>query len=163
MKGASELEHFIIENAPAGEALKANLKSRAERRRALTEAESKNEVETSSARQLNEAQTIVVKKVLSCIARIEKEFGKNKFGKGTVAAVLRGSTSKQVRDNHLDRLSTYGLLRDMAQDEITSYIKALIRANCVAAEQGMYPTVGLTDFGREVMMGRAEVSLELPD
>lgn len=163
MKVATELEHFIIENAPAGETLRADLKNRAERKRALAQAESKNESQTSRQRTINEAEVVVVKKILSCIARIEKEFGKNKFGKGTVAAVLRGSTSKQVRDSQLDKLSTYGLLRDMVQDEITTYIKALIQAGCIDVQQGMYPTVGLTDFGREVMLSRAEVTLELPD
>ena len=66
-------------------------------------------------------------------------------------------------EGKLDRLSTYGLLRDMRQDEITAYIKALIDAGCIAVEKGMYPTVSLTDFGREVMKSRAEVMLELPD
>ena len=163
MGDATELEHFIIDNAPAGETLRADLKNRAERKRALSQAESKNEIQASRQRPINEAELIVVKKILSCIARIEKEFGKNKFGKGTVAAVLRGSTSKQVRDSQLDKLSTYGLLRDMVQDEITAYIKALIQAGCIAVQQGMYPTVSLTDFGRDVMTSRAEVTLELPN
>ena len=68
-----------------------------------------------------------------------------------------------MRDSQLDKLSTYGLLRDMVQDEITTYIKALIQAGCIAVQQGMYPTVGLTDFGRDVMTSRAEVTLELPN
>ena len=55
------------------------------------------------------------------------------------------------------------MLRDMRQDEITAYIKALIEAGCIAVEKGMYPTVSLTDFGREVMLSRAEVRLELPE
>ena len=100
----------------------------------------------------------MVQKVLSCVARLN-----NRFGKGTVAAVLRGSTSKQVRENQLDRLSTYGLLKTMTQDEITSYIKGLIQAGCIAVQQGAYPTVSLTPYGREVMAGRAEVKLELPE
>ena len=37
---------------------------------------------------LNAAQATVVIKILSCIARIEREFGRGRFGKGTVAAVL---------------------------------------------------------------------------
>lgn len=163
MRDASELERFIIDSAPAGETLRADLKNRAERKRALDQAEGKHEIQASRQRPINEAEVLVVRKILSCIARIEKEFGKNKFGKGTVAAVLRGSTSKQVRDSKLDKLSTYGLLRDMVQDEITAYIKALIQAGCIEVQQGMYPTVGLTDFGRDVMMSRAEVTLELPD
>jgi hypothetical protein len=39
----------------------------------------------------------------------------------------------------------------------------LIQAGCIAVERGAYPTVSLTEYGREVMLGRAEVKLELPD
>ena len=159
----SELEHFIIEQAPSGVELREQLKARAASKRALTQAEAASETPRTQACKLNPAQTTVVIKILSCIARIEREYGRSRFGKGTVAAVLRGSTSKQVLESKLDRLSTYGLLRDMRQDEITAYIKALIDAGCIAVEKGMYPTVSLTDFGREVMKSRAEVTLELPD
>jgi ATP-dependent DNA helicase RecQ len=160
---ATELDQFIIENAPTGVALRDDLRKRAQRNQEMSKAESKNDSRSGSARKLNEAEIIVVKKVLSCIARIEKEFGKNKFGKGTVAAVLRGSTSKQVRENNLDKLSTYGLLSDMNQESITAFIKALIQANCIEVQQGLYPTVGLTELGWEVMKGQAEIRLELPE
>jgi ATP-dependent DNA helicase RecQ len=159
----TELEHSIIEQAPSGVELREQLKARAASKRALTQAESVGQAPRARTRKLNPAQTTVVIKILSCIARIEREYGRGRFGKGTVAAVLRGSTSKQVLEGKLDQLSTYGLLRDMRQDEITAYIKALIEAGCVAIEKGMYPTVSITDFGREVMKSRAEVMLELPD
>jgi ATP-dependent DNA helicase RecQ len=116
------------------------------------------EQETPSGRRPNAAETIVVRKVLSCVARLN-----GRFGKGTVAAVLRGSSSKPVIEHHLERLSTYGLLRDMTQVDITAYVKALIQAGCIDVGRGQYPTVSLTDFGREVMLARAEVMLELPE
>jgi superfamily II DNA helicase RecQ len=158
---ATKLDQFIIENAPAGDALRDDLKKRSRRIQDVSAAIDKDDSATP-ARALKEAEVLVVKKVLSCIARIEKEYGKNKFGKGTVAAVLRGSTSKLVRENNLNKLSTYGLLSDMNQEEITAFIKALIRAGCIAVQQGLYPTVGLTELGWEVMKGQAEVMLELP-
>ena len=80
-----------------------------------------------------------------------------------MAAVLKGSKSKQVLESNLDKLSTYGLLKEMSQDEITTFIKALIQADCIQVQEGAYPTVGLTDFGREVMLGQQEVRLDLPD
>jgi len=107
-------------------------------------------------RSLNPAETIVVRKILSCVARLN-----GRFGKGTVAAVLRGSSSKQVIEHRLDQLSTYGLLKEMTQDDITVYMKALIQAGCIAVGRGQYPTVSLTDFGREVMTSRAEVMLDI--
>ncbi len=166
---ATALDNFIIDHAPTGAELRADLRRRAERS-AKAEGVKPGSAKTGSAktalgsddrqegaRHLNEAELVVVKKILSCVARL-----KNRFGKGTVAAVLRGSTSKQVLQNDLNKLSTYGLLKNMTQDEITSFIKALIGADCIKVEHGAYPTVDLTDFGREVMMSRQEVMLELP-
>jgi hypothetical protein len=51
----------------------------------------------------------------------------------------------------------------MSQSDITDYIKALIEADCIRVEKGLYPTVGLTEFGREVMLGRQEVKLHVRD
>ncbi len=156
MPEATQMDRFIIEHAPTGKELRADLRKKAEAARAA--AKTVENVETASgARALNEEETVVIKKILSCVARL-----KNRFGKGTVAAVLRGSSSKQVLENDLDKLSTYGLLSSMTQDEITAFIKALIQADCIAVDRGAYPTVSLTDFGREVMLGRAEAMLELP-
>ena len=155
---ANAIEGFIIENAPTGSELRAELRKRAELNRAMNLASTSAELETPNGRRLNAAETIVVRKVLSCVARLN-----GRFGKGTVAAVLRGSSSKQVREHHLEGLSTYGLLRDMTMDEITAYVKALMQAGCISVGRGQYPTVSLTDFGREVMLNRAEVLLVLPE
>jgi superfamily II DNA helicase RecQ len=157
MAEATKIDQFIIEQAPAGRELREELRKRAEAARAQAKDVEKQPSQHSAARALNEAERLTVVKVLSCVARL-----KNRFGKGTVAAVLRGSTSRQVLEHDLDKLSTYGLLRTMTQDEITLFIKALIQADCISVDRGAYPTVGLTDFGREVMLGRAQVMLELP-
>jgi superfamily II DNA helicase RecQ len=162
MKDATRLEEFIIESAPTGEALRADLRHQAARARAALESNGRSR-DAARGRQLNDTEVTVVKKILSCVARIEKEYGRNKFGTGTVAAILRGSVSKQVKENNLDKLSTYGLLGYMSQSDITAYIKALIEADCIRVEKGLYPTVGLTEFGREVMLGRQEVKLHVRD
>jgi ATP-dependent DNA helicase RecQ len=112
--------------------------------------------EGADARSINEAEEVVVKKILSCVARLN-----DRFGKGTIAAVLRGARSQQVAQHKLDRLSTYSLLKEMSQDEIIQFIRALIQADCIAANAGAYPTLRLTDQGREVMLGRAAVRLAL--
>ncbi|HEY7543841.1 MAG TPA: RQC domain-containing protein, partial [Blastocatellia bacterium] len=153
-KTATEMDHFIIEHAPTGRELRARLKKKAAESRA---ARAPVEEETR-ARSLTESETLVVKKILSCVARMN-----DRFGKGTVAAVLGGSTSKQVKENNLDKLSTYGLLRDMTRDEITNYIRALIDAQCIRVSSGAYPTLSLTPLGRDVMTGRAETKLEIKE
>src|SRR5262249_56875985 len=70
-----------------------------------------------------------------------------KFGKGMVASVLRGAKAKNVIANELDRLSTYGLLREYSQDDLTRFINALIVAGCVKQTGGAHPTVHLTTPG----------------
>lgn len=153
---ATKIDGFIIDNALTGSELRAELRKRAELNRSMNPAATSAGQDTPSGRSLNAAETIVVRKILSCVARLN-----GRFGKGTVAAVLRGSSSKQVLEHNLERLSTYGLLRDMSLDEITSYVKALIQAGCINVGRGQYPTVSLTDFGKEVMLARAEVMIEL--
>ncbi len=148
---ATEMDHFIIEHAPTGRELRAELKRKtAESRAARAPVE-----EEKRARSLTESETVVVKKILSCVARMN-----DRFGKGTVAAVLGGSTSRQVMENNLNKLSTYGLLRDMTRDEITDYIRALIDAQCIKVSSGAYPTLSLTQLGRDVMTGRTETKIE---
>ena len=154
---ATGIDEMIIDNAPTGSELRAELRRRAELDRSM-KAASAIETIGPRGRSLNPAETLVVKKILSCVARLN-----GRFGKGTVAAVLRGSSSKQVIEHHLDQLSTYGLLKEMTQDEITAYVKALIHAGCIAVGRGQYPTVSLTEFGRQVMTSRAEVMLDLPE
>jgi superfamily II DNA helicase RecQ len=156
LPAATGIDEMIIDNAPTGRELRAELRKRAELDRAMSGAVPIAEPEAPPGRSLNPAETIVVRKILSCVARLN-----GRFGKGTVAAVLRGSSSKQVIENRLDQLSTYGLLKEMTQDDITAYVKALIQAGCIAVGRSQYPTVSLTDFGREVMTSRAEVMLDI--
>ena len=158
LAAATGIDEMIIDNAPTGKELRAELRKRAELNRATSGTANITDEEAARGRSLSSTEAILVVKILSCVARLN-----GRFGKGTVAAVLRGSSSKQVLENHLDQLSTYGLLKEMTQTDITEYVKALIQAGCIAVGRGQYPTVSLTDFGRDVMMSRAEVKLDLPD
>src|SRR5262245_8487339 len=107
-------------------------------------------------RALSDDERLVARKILSCVARME-----GKFGKGMVASVLRGSKAKNVVANELDRLSTYGLLSEYSQDDLTRFINALIVAGCVKQTGGAYPTVNLTTLGSAVMRDQTCVELEL--
>lgn len=144
----------LIDAAPTGKALREKLRAQAELNRPKVEPQM---VAPLLGRPLSDAEGIVVKKILSCVARM-----RGRFGKGAVAAVLKGSKSKQVLENHLDKLSTYGILQELSQEEITDYIKALIEADCITIANQAYPTISLTEYGREVMLGQSDVLLNLP-
>lgn len=144
------LERMIVEQAPTGPELRSILRA--------SKASPTHEVaQVAQRRPLCNDELIIVKKILSCVARMN-----DRFGKGTVAAVLRGSKSKQILENRLDRLSTYGLLGHISSNQINTFIRVLVDADCIEVRQGPYPTVRLTDFGRAVMQGKADVMLDLP-
>ncbi|MDQ2855065.1 MAG: RecQ family ATP-dependent DNA helicase [Acidobacteriota bacterium] len=109
-------------------------------------------------RALTDDQTLRVRKILACATRM-----KGRFGKGVLASTLRGSAAKNVLQAHLNELSTYGLLKDMKQDEILSYIEALIGARCLRVTPGEYPMVLITELGEAVMRERERVELALPE
>ncbi|MGH9755425.1 MAG: RecQ family ATP-dependent DNA helicase [Blastocatellia bacterium] len=107
-------------------------------------------------RALSDDEHLVARKILSCIARME-----GKFGKGMVAGVLRGAKAKNIVANELDQLSTYGLLNEYSQDDLTRFINALIVAGCVKQTGGAIPTVNLTTLGGAVMRDQTRVELDL--
>jgi ATP-dependent DNA helicase RecQ len=107
-------------------------------------------------RSLTEPEVLVVQKVLSCVARLN-----DRFGKGTIARVLAGAASVEISTHALARIPTFGALRDVQFSQISHYIRALILAGCLEVNTGPYPTLRLSEFGRQVMGGRAEVLLDL--
>jgi ATP-dependent DNA helicase RecQ len=111
-----------------------------------------------SLRALTDDETLRVRKMLACAARM-----KGRFGKNLLAATLRGSAAKNVMQAHLNELSTYGLLKDMRQDDILLYVDALVAARCLQVSPGEYPTVSLTDLGERVMREQESIELALPN
>ncbi len=117
----------------------------------------KPDAAVDTPRPLTSDELLRVRKILACARRM-----KGRFGKRTLAATLRGSASKSVLDAQLNDLSTYGLLKDMAQDEILLFIEALVSARCLSVTKGQYPTVSITEFGNRVMLEKDRVELTLP-
>src|SRR6185503_6702972 len=109
-----------------------------------------------SPRALTADENLRVRKILACAARM-----KGRFGKQVLAASLRGSAAKNVMQAHLNELSTYGLLRDMRQEDIMVYIDALLGAACLRVSAGAYPTISITDLGQRVMREQEQVKLAL--
>jgi ATP-dependent DNA helicase RecQ len=114
---------------------------------------------TSTAiRQPTEEETVIIQKALSCVARVN-----GRFGRARIAQTLTGSRSKEVVDARLDQLTTYGLLAAQGADYVWSLLDALIRAGCIEISGGQYPTLSLTELGREVMLRRKTIPLAMPE
>jgi RecQ family ATP-dependent DNA helicase len=161
-----DLDRFIMKHVPSGLDLEEELaaQSRVRKRREAAEAPAFDEegdgdgsIAVTEPRELSEDERLTVRKILACAARMG-----GRFGKGMLASALRGSRSAKLSQMGLDRLSTYGILSGMTQDEILLYVDALVAAGCLHVAGGAYPTVSLTPEGGEVMRERAAVQLRLP-
>ncbi len=154
----SALDSFISDSAPVGLELDQALAEQSKRAKANRAAEAafrpQPSQEVAQLRSLSEEEVLIVRKVLACAARM-----KGKFGKGMLASTLRGSRARNVVSAGLDQLSTYGILRDLTQDDLVHYIEELISAKCLKVSAGAYPTISISSFGEDVMRQRATVEL----
>ncbi|CAN5844006.1 hypothetical protein BH18ACI4_BH18ACI4_26010 [soil metagenome] len=121
-------------------------------------AKTRTELGDSAPRALSVDETLRVRKILAGAKRM-----KGRFGKNVLAATLRGSAAKNLMQSHLNELSTYGLLKELRQDDILIYIDALIRARCLSVSPGEYPTVSITELGDRVMREQEQIELTLPE
>ena len=111
----------------------------------------------SKPRALTDDELLRVRKILACAKRMN-----GRFGRKVLASTLRGSAAKQVLTARLNELSTYGLLKEMSQEEIEIYIDALIAAGCLKVNGRQYPTISTTELGDRVMREQERVELILP-
>ncbi|MBI4469618.1 MAG: RecQ family ATP-dependent DNA helicase [Acidobacteria bacterium] len=110
-----------------------------------------------ATRELTETEEILVKKVLSCVARM-----KGRYGKVRVAQVLKGLKAKALEEAGLTGLSTYGLLPEHSQEGLIELMEELVRAGCLGVEGNEYPVIQLTPLGSRVMRGTESVMLSVP-
>ena len=112
---------------------------------------------------IDEGIVQAVRKVLSGVARAEARIA---CGKNLIALMLCGSTSAKMEKLRLNKLSTYGLLRQLKQTEVVTLIDLLIANGCLEQEEidRFRPVLRLTPLGGDVMRGNADVPprLSLP-
>ncbi|CAH1222555.1 ATP-dependent DNA helicase RecQ [Paenibacillus plantiphilus] len=92
------------------------------------------------------------RKALSCVGRL-----KGRFGVSMASKVLKGSREKRILEFGLDRLSTYGLLRDWPEKEITDWLYWLVAEGYMRISEGEYPTVSLAAEALPVLEGTVSV------
>jgi len=107
-------------------------------------------------RALSAEESLRVRKILACAARL-----KGRFGKTILANTLRGSAAKAILQANLNELSTYGILKEMRQEDLLACIDALLNAGCLRISGGTYPTVSITELGERVMREQARIELAL--
>jgi ATP-dependent DNA helicase RecQ len=96
-------------------------------------------------------------KALSCIYRVGQ-----RFGMGHVIEVLRGSHSQRILSLGHDRLSTYGIGKDLPQDVWGALMRQLLHLGYLEQDVGNYSVLRLTPRSKPVLRGEERVVLARP-
>lgn len=91
-------------------------------------------------------------KVFSCILRMGEA-----YGVATVVEVLKGSKTKKITNQHFDRLSTYGIMKNLSSNDIRDFINFLIADGYLRQTEGKYPLVKLQPKAGTVLKSNEKV------
>jgi ATP-dependent DNA helicase RecQ len=101
--------------------------------------------------------TEAARKALSCVYRVGQRFGIRH-----VIDVLRGADTERIRRLGHHTLSTYGIGRDMGEQEWTSLIRQLIHHGFLEQDIANYSTLRLTAAARPLLKGAITLELAQP-
>lgn len=99
--------------------------------------------------------TIQAQKIMCCIIRTDEHFGAN-----YVIDVLMGSKNKRILENGHNRISTYGIGRDLSKNDWLDLVDLLIAKNLLT-KSGEYNIITLTSLGREILANREKILLPI--
>lgn len=100
--------------------------------------------------------TLEAQKIFSCVYRMKERFGVN-----MIADVLKGSENKKVLSASLDRLSTYGIMKEFTQKQISSLINKLIADEYLSITDDAYPVVKLKPNSYAVLKNQEKVFMKI--
>jgi len=105
--------------------------------------------------------TLVAQKLLSCIYRIRQatQFG---VGLNHIIEVLTGADTDKIRRWGHDRLSTYGIGKELSRPAWAAVGRELMRLGYVAVAEGEYATLELSEAGLNLLRTRTPVTLTKP-
>ncbi|WP_438481835.1 DNA helicase RecQ [Oleiharenicola lentus] len=105
--------------------------------------------------------TIVAQKFLSCIYRI-RQAGQHGVGMNHIIEVLTGADTEKIsRWNH-QRLTTYGIGKELARPAWAAVGRELMRLGYVAQADSEFPVLEVTEEGRRVLVARERITLTKP-
>ncbi len=97
---------------------------------------------------------VVAQKILSCVFRVQERFGVN-----YVVEILLGAKTQIVLQRGHDKLSTYGLLKDVSKAQLRDWVYQLIGQGSLELEGTEYPILKLNANSKAILFGDAQPRL----
>lgn len=107
--------------------------------------------------EVSEVDARIVRIALSGLAR-----AKGRVGMKALAEMLVGKNTAKMRRMGLQRLSTYGMLKEHGLEWVMALLRRLVTAGWAMVTPDDFPVVYLTQAGADVMMSKKPVRLLLP-
>lgn len=101
--------------------------------------------------------TELAQKALSCVYRVGQSFGMHH-----VIDVLRGGQSQKITEMGHDKLSTWGLGKDLSHDYWLSILRQLIHFGLLQQDITAHSVLKLQPAARPVLRGETPLSLAVP-
>jgi ATP-dependent DNA helicase RecQ len=101
--------------------------------------------------------TLDAQKALSCVYRVEQ-----RYGLAYVIDILRGKDDPRIKKFAHDRLSTFGIGKNLSQDEWHSIFRQLIHLGCLEQDLANYSVLKLTEAARPILRGDVKLTLAKP-
>ncbi len=102
--------------------------------------------------------TIEAQKILSCVYR-----SREKYGISVLVDVLRGMSGPKIASDGLNKLTTYGIMKDYSSKFIRDLIKTLLDLGYVDLKEGTYSMLKLNDKSYKVLKSGLKVICKLTD
>jgi len=98
--------------------------------------------------------TVAAQKALSCVYRSGQ-----RFGVGHLIDILRGSDGERIRQLGHDKLSTFGIGKDLDSRGWRGVFRQLVAASLLEVDPEAHGGLRLTDASRDVLKGRRQLMM----
>lgn len=90
--------------------------------------------------------SVIAQKILSCVYRLKQNVGIR-----LVVDVLRGSKNQTLLKRGYDKVSTYGILHEMSEQEVRFYLESLLHLDLLTMTEGEFPVLKWTEKSQAVV------------
>ena len=105
--------------------------------------------------------TTQAQKLLSCVYRV-RQGGRFGVGMNHLIEILTGSANEKIQRWGHDKLTTYGIGKDLTRSQWSAIGRDLLRLGYLAQDAGQFPTIALTDLGLDALKSRRVIMLSKP-